>query len=124
MKDFTLILKNQPGTFADLGEALGKAGINMEGICGMPCEGEGLIHVLVKDAIATRKVLEEANIEIRAERDVFVLDIGHKVSKPGTGGELARKLANAGVNIDLIYFGENNKLILGVDDLEKARSAL
>ena len=124
MKDFTLVLKNQLGTFADLGEALGKAGINMEGLCGIPCEGEGLIHVLVKDAIATRKVLEDANIEIRAERDVFVLDIGRKVSKPGTGGEMARKLANAGVNIDLIYVGENNKLVLGVDDMEKARAAL
>ena len=124
MKDFTLIVDNRPGCFADLGEALGKAGINMEGICGIPCEEKGLIHILVEDAIVTRKVLEEANIKIRAERDVLVLDIGHIASKPGKGGEMARKIANAGVNIDLIYVGENNRLVLGVDDLEKARAAL
>ncbi len=124
MKDFTLVIENRPGTLADLGEALGKAGINMEGICGIPCEGKGLIHVLTKDAIATRKVLEEANIQIRAESDVLVLDAGQMVSKAGTGGEMARKLANAGVNINLIYFGENNKLVLGVDDLEKAQASL
>jgi hypothetical protein len=124
LKDFALIVDNRPGCLADLGEALGKAGVNMEGICGIPCEGEGLIHILTKDAIATRKALEEANIQIREERDVLVIDIGHMVTKPGTGGEMARKIANAGVNIDLIYFGENNKLVLGVDDMEKARAAL
>ncbi len=124
MKDLTVILENRPGTLADMGEALGKAGINMEGECGFPCEGEGLIHILIEDTAAARKALEEVGLEVRAERDVLVLDIEPIVGKPGTGGEMFRKIADAGVNIDLIYLAENNRMVLGVDDLDKARAAL
>jgi hypothetical protein len=31
MKDLTVILEDRPGTLADLGEATGRAGINIEG---------------------------------------------------------------------------------------------
>ena len=33
-------------------------------------------------------------------------------------------VGNAGVNIDLIYFAGLNRLIIGVDNLEKAKAAL
>ena len=57
-----VILTDRPGTLADLGETLGKAGINIDGICGFPCEGKGIIHVLLEDATSARKVLEEAGL--------------------------------------------------------------
>lgn len=124
MKDLTVILKNQPGMLADMGETLGKNGINMEGLCGFPLKNEGIIHLLVEDETTTRWVLEDAGFEVRAVREVLVLDIGNIVGKPGTGGKMARKIGNAGVNIDLIYLAENNRIVLGVDDLDKARAAL
>ncbi len=124
MKDLTIILENRPGTIADMGEALGKAGINIEGLCGFPCEDKGTLHILVENPTAARKKLEEAGFEVSNERDVLVLDLGNMVGKPGSGGEMSRKLANAGINIDLMYFAENNRLVLGVDDLGKARSIL
>ena len=124
MKDLTVILKNQPGMLADMGETLGKNGINMEGICGFPLKNEGIIHLLVEDETTTRWVLEDAGFEVRAVREVLVMDIGNIAGKPGTGGKMARKIGNAGVNIDLIYLAENNRIVLGVDDLEKARAAL
>jgi hypothetical protein len=40
-KDLTIILEDHPGTLADVGEPLGKAGINIDGLCGFPCEGKG-----------------------------------------------------------------------------------
>jgi hypothetical protein len=124
MKDLTVILKNQPGMLADMGETLGKMGINMEGICGFPLKNEGIIHILVEDDTTTRWALENAGFEVRAVRDVLVLDIGNIAGKPGTGGKMARRIGKAGVNIDLIYFAENNRIVLGVDNLEKARAAL
>lgn len=124
MKDLTIILKNKPGTLADMGETLGKNGINMEGLCGFPLKNEALVHILVEDEVTTRWILENAGFEVRAVREVLVLDIGHIVGKPGTGGKVARKIGNAGVNIDLIYFAENNRLVLGVDDFKKAQAAL
>jgi len=124
LKDLTIILKNQPGTLADMGETLGKNGINMEGLCGFPLKNEGIIHLLVEDETTTRWVLEDAGFDVRAVREVLVLDIGNIAGKPGTGGKMARKIGNVGVNIDLIYLAENNRIVLGVDDLDKARAAL
>ena len=116
----TVILKNKPGALADMGEALGKMGINMEGLCGFPLKDEAIIHILVEDETTTQWALEEAGFEVRAVREVLILDIGNIAGKPGTGGKLARKIGNAKVNIDLIYLAENNRIVIGVDDLEKA----
>ena len=124
MKDLTVILKNKPGALADMGETLGKNNINIEGLCGFPLKDEGIIHVLVEDDTTTRWILENAGFEVRAVRDVIVLDIGNIAGKPGTGGKLARKIGNAGVNIDLIYLAENNRIVIGVDNLEKANAVL
>jgi len=124
MKDLTVILENRPGALADMGEALGKNGINMEGLCGFPLKGEGIVHILVEEETTAQYVLESAGFEVRAIREVLVLDIGNVVGKPGTGGKLARNIGNVGVNIDLIYLAENNRIVLGVDNLEKAKATL
>ncbi|MFX1489043.1 MAG: amino acid-binding protein [Promethearchaeota archaeon] len=127
MKDITVILENVPGKLADLGEILGKNGINMEGICGIPIKDEGIIHILVEDEIKTRKILEQAGFQVNAVREVLVLtgQPGKNILiEPGSGGKIARKISNAGVNIDLIYFAALNRLIIGVDNIEKAKSAL
>ena len=124
MKDLTVVLKNKPGALADVGELLGRNAINMEGLCGFPLKNEAIVHVLVEDETTTQWILEDAGYDVRAVREVLVVDIGEIVGKPGTGGKMARRIGNAGVNIDLIYFAENNRLVLGVDNLEKARKAL
>ena len=124
MKDLTVIVEHKPGSLADVGELLGKNGINMEGICGYPEKDRGILHVLVEDDSTARWLLENNGFEIRAVRDVLVLDIGNIAGKPGTGGKMARKLGNYGVNIDLLYLAENNRIVLGVDDLNRAHKAL
>jgi hypothetical protein len=118
-KDLTLTLEDRPGTLADMGEVLGKAGINIEGLCGFTSQGKGVIHVLVEDAAAARKALEAAKIHVQEERDALVLNIA---DRPGEFGRLSRKIANAGVNINLSYLATNTRLVLGVDNLDKALS--
>ncbi|MFW9905962.1 MAG: amino acid-binding protein [Candidatus Thorarchaeota archaeon] len=124
MKDITIVLEDKPGTLADLGETLGKANINIEGLCGATCEGEDLIHILVEESGKVYNVLERAGFTIREEREVLVIDIKNIVKKPGAGGTLFRKLALEGININLIYLAENNRIVIGVDDIKKARTVL
>lgn len=124
MKDIAVILENRPGALADMGDILGKNGINMEGLCGIPLNDEGLIHILVEDETVTRYVLESAGFKVSAVREVLVMDIGNIAGKPGSGGKMARKIGNVGVNIDLIYLAEHNKIVIGVDDIKRARNAL
>jgi hypothetical protein len=121
MKDLTVILEDRPGRLADLGEATGNAGINIEGVCGTQ-EGGGTLHILVDDEASARSALGDAGFEVGDERDVLVVDVE---DRPGSMGEVARKIGDAGVNIELVYttFGEV-RLVLGVDDIDKARAAL
>jgi hypothetical protein len=76
----------------------------------------------VGDAAGTRDALREAGIEVSGERDVLVVGIENR---PGAMGEVARRIGDAGANIELVYttFGAV-RLVLGVDDLDKARAAL
>jgi hypothetical protein len=121
--DLTIILEDRPGTMADVGEALGNAAVNIEGLCGFPCEGKGMGHVLVEDAasVAARGALEGIGIEVQRERQVLVMEIENR---PGALAEVSRRIANAGVNIDLVYLAAGNRLVLGVDDADRARRAL
>jgi len=120
-KDLTVILEDRPGTLADMGEALGKAGINIEGCCGFRSEGKGVIHILVEDVVAARRELQQAGLEVRGEREVLVLEVG---DRPGALGDVTRRIAKAGANVDLIYLAANTRLVIGADDLHKARAAV
>jgi hypothetical protein len=121
VKDLTIRGKDRPGTLADTGDLLGKANINIEGITGCRCDGKRVLHILLEDTSVARRVLEEANIEVKEEREVLVVDTK---DQPGELGRITRRLANVGVNINLVYLATNNRLVLGVNDLEKARATL
>jgi hypothetical protein len=120
--DLTVVLEDQPGTLAELGEATGKADINIEGMCVVTREGKGTVHILVEDASATRAALADVGIDVSGEREVLVTEVE---DRPGMMSAVARKLADAGVNIELAYttFG-GIRIVLGVDDIDKARAAL
>lgn len=122
--NLTVILRDEPGQLASLGEATGAAGVNIEGLCAFTGEGRGIIHVLIADDVVDRAVdaLERAGMGIADRRDVLVIDVANQ---PGSLGELARQLTAAGVNIELLYttFG-GVRIVIATDDLSSARVAL
>jgi hypothetical protein len=122
-KDLTIVLQDRPGELSRLGQATGEAGVNIQGMCAFTGEGMGIIHILVDDAkaAAARQALEEAGMGVADERDVLVVDIE---DRPGTLGELARSLAEASVNIELVYTTFGVKLVIATDDMDSARAAL
>jgi len=118
--DLSVMLENRPGMLASLGETLGRAGVNIDGISGIPTQGRAELHVLVEDPAAARQALKAAGMEVQAERPVLVFNME---DRPGELGKLCRRIANAGVNIELIYMATNSRVVIGADNLEKARSA-
>lgn len=118
-KDLTIYLGDHPGSLAKVGEALGKAGVNIDGICGVTVQGKGVIHILVADAAKARRTLEANHIDVAKETDVVVLDVE---DRPGVLGNVARRLATAGVNLHIAYLATSAKLVVGADDLDKVRS--
>jgi hypothetical protein len=67
--DLTITVDDSPGGLASVGEALGAAGINIEGLLGIGMEGRGIIHVCVQDGMAARKALEGAGIKVEGGSD-------------------------------------------------------
>jgi hypothetical protein len=121
-KDLTVVMENRPGKLADLGEATGRAGVNIEGLCAMVGDGKGFIHILVDNAPVAREALEAAGIDVADERDAVIVDLH---DKPGAMGEIARDLAEAGVSIDVAYtIFSGVRLVIVTEDTEKARAAL
>src|SRR6478752_2702463 len=122
MKDLTVIMEDRPGKLAELGEATGRAGINIEGLCAMVGDGKGFIHILVEDGSAARKALEGVGISVADEREAVIVDLHNK---PGAMGEITRDLAEAGVNIDVAYtIFTGVRLVILTEDVEAARQAL
>jgi hypothetical protein len=125
MKDLTVSLEDRPGTLADLGEALGKAGINIEGLCVVSSEGRAIGHVLIEDTAAARAALEGAGIKVEGEAEPLIWETpSDAVDRPGAMGESARIVANAGVNIQLLYLATKNRAVLITSDNKKAAQAL
>lgn len=52
MKDLTILLENRPGALAEMSEALGRAGVSVEGGGAFLVEGRGVAHFLFEDAAA------------------------------------------------------------------------
>lgn len=124
MKDLTVSLEDRPGTLAELGEALGAAGINIEGICAMTAEGRAMVHLLVEDAAATRVALEGAGIKVEGEADPIVAEFPiDQVDRPGTMGAMSRAIADAGVNVKVVYMATKNRGVMVTSDNAKARAA-
>jgi hypothetical protein len=119
-KDLTVVLVNRPGADADVMQALGRAGINIDGVTGSGCAGEGILHVLVDEGAEARRALESAGQVVRAEQDVLVWPVD---DRPGEGGAIMRRIAYAGVNVDFLYLTTGGQLVIGASDLEKARTA-
>lgn len=120
-KDLLVVLPDQPGTLAMMGETLAEAGVNIDGVSGVAVWELGWIHILVKDAARARRALQTAGFEVREERDVLVVPVD---DHPGALGALSRKFADAGVNVELTYLATNNRVVFGVNDLERARAAI
>jgi hypothetical protein len=120
MKDLAIALENRPGALAEMGEALGRAEVSVEGGGAFVVDGKGIAHFLFEDGSAARRALEAAGIRVIVERDVLVQRLHQAV--PGQLGKIARRMAEAGVNIEVVYSDHQNQLILVVDDPAKGRA--
>jgi len=121
VKDLAIELDDRPGALAEMGEALGQAGVSIEGGGAWVVGGRGVAHFLFADGTAARRALEAAGLRVLAERDVVVQRLRQDV--PGQLGQLTRRMADAGVNIEVLYSDHDHQLILVVDDVLRARLA-
>jgi hypothetical protein len=123
--DLTVVLDDRAGQLARMGEALGDAGVNIEGFCATTDDGVGVVHVLVENAMVAQNALILADIKVEGEADAVVIDLTDEdAGKPGTLRRVADKVATAGINITIAYLATGDRAVLVTSDNEKAREAV
>lgn len=120
MKDLAIELENRPGALAEMGEALGRAGVSIEGGGTFVVNGRAIAHFLFSDGPAARAALASAGIRVLEEREVLVQRLNQ--SEPGQLGKIARRMAESGVNIEVLYSDHDHNLILVVDGIARGRA--
>jgi hypothetical protein len=119
--DLIIDIENTPGALAQVAAAISDAGVN---IAAATCVGPGEraeLHILVPHAGAVKHALAISHVAVTREREVVVVDVK---DRPGVLADLARRIAGAGVNLDLVYVATQNRIVFGADDLDALRSAL
>jgi hypothetical protein len=119
--DLIIETENTPGALAQVAAAISDAGVN---IAAATCIGPGEraeLHILVKHAEAARHSLAISHLAVSREREVVVIDVE---DRPGVLADLTRKIARAGVDLDLVYVATRNRVVFGSPDLDGLKAAL
>ena len=119
MKDLAIALDDVPGALALVGETLGRAGVSVEGGGAFAVGGRGYGHFLVEDAAGACEALAAVGVKVTAVREVLTQKLDQ--ARPGELGRLTRRMADAGVNIEVLYSDHEHRLILVVDDIDCGR---
>ena len=123
MSVFTVEVRNQPGELARLCEAMAGRGVNL--VLSATARADGATVVFIADDEAgAETVLQDVGITYTIRPALTI----RMENQPGTGAATFRKLADAGVNADvLLPVRVSDDLFLAVlcvDDQDKARRAL
>ncbi|MFZ2593188.1 MAG: hypothetical protein WAX38_00240 [Minisyncoccia bacterium] len=100
VKQISVDLSNEPGTLAVFAESLTKASVLIEGISVESGHGVSRVHFVVDKPTEATAVLTELgeNVSIKEILSVTLLE-----RKMGQIAKIARMLADAQINIDVIY---------------------
>ncbi|MFI2102323.1 hypothetical protein ACH436_03470 [Isoptericola sp. NPDC019693] len=118
-QDLEVLLPRTPGALADLGEALGRAGVSLEGGGVTTLDGGRVAHFLVDDGPRALAALAAAGIGPAVARGVVTTRLAQDV--PGQMGTFARRLADAGVTVEHLYSDHDGNLVLLVADEDVPR---
>ena len=119
--DLVIEIKNEPGALARIATAISDAGVNLAAATCMGTADQVQLHILVPHAEAARHALAISQVAVSREREVVVVDVE---DRPGVLAELTRKVAQAGIDLDLVYVATRNRLVFGAADLAGLKAAL
>ncbi|MCW8926668.1 MAG: hypothetical protein OQJ84_10440, partial [Xanthomonadales bacterium] len=74
MYDLCIELEEHPGNLALIGETLGAAGVNINGLSVTNTKTRDVIHLVVDDPGSATQALRNSGIEVHEVSEVFVLD--------------------------------------------------
>lgn len=118
--DFTIVVPQTKGSLANLAEELGREKINIEGLCGVEQNGTSMVHLLTTDKAATTLAITKVGYKVVRETEVIVERVENH---PGALGKVARRLADAGINLTTVYLATDTRLVLGCENISSLENA-
>jgi hypothetical protein len=119
--DLVIEIENSPGTLAEVAAAISDAGVNLAAATCVGPAQQAELHILVPHPEAAKHALAISHLAVTREREVVVVEVE---DRPGELADMARRIAKAGVNLDLVYVATRNRVVFGSPDLPALRSAL
>jgi hypothetical protein len=119
--DLVIDVENTPGALAEVAGSVSDAGVNL---AAATCIGSGEsaeLHILVPHPEPVRHALANSHLAVSREREVVVVEVE---DRPGVLADLARMVARAGVNLDLVYIATRDRVVFGAPDLDALKAAL
>ena len=119
--DLVIDIENSPGALARVAASISDAGVNIAAATCIGTAEKAELHILVKHAEAVKHSLAISHLAVTREREVVVVDVE---DRPGVLADLTRRIARAGVDLDLVYIATRNRVVFGSPDLEALKAAL
>ena len=119
--DLVIEIENEPGALARVAAAISDAGVNLAAATCMGSTDQVELHILVPHAEAARHALAISQVGVTREREVVVVEVE---DRPGVLADLTRRVARAGVDLDLVYVATRNRIVFGAADLDGLKAAL
>jgi hypothetical protein len=119
--DLVIAIENEPGALARVAAAISDAGVNIAAATCIGKSEEVELHVLVPHGEAAKHALSISGLAVTREREVVVVDVE---DRPGVLADLTRKIARAGIDLDLVYVATRNRVVFGSPDLDGLKAAL
>jgi len=120
--DLVIDIENTPGALAQVAQAISDAGVNIAAATFVGPGARAEIHILVKHAEAAKHALAISHgVTVTREREVVVVEVE---DRPGVLADLTRRIAKAGVDLDLVYVATRNRIVFGAADLDALKAAL
>lgn len=119
--DLVIDVENSPGALARVTAAVSDAGVNLAAATCVGTHEMAELHILVKHPEAAKHSLALSQLAVSREREVVVIDVE---DRPGVLADLTRRIAKAGINLDLVYVATQNRVVFGAGDMNALREAL
>ena len=119
--DLVIDIENVPGALAEVAAAISDAGVNIAAATCLGLGDRAELHILVPHAEAAKHVLAISHVAVSREREVVVVDVE---DRPGVLADLTRRIAKAGIDLDLVYVATRNRVVFGAPDLDGLRAAV
>ena len=120
--DLVIDIENSPGALARVAAAISDAGVNIAAATCLHPGDHAELHILVKHAEAAKHALAVSHgVSVASEREVVVVQVD---DRPGVLADLTRKVAEAGIDLDLVYVATQNRVVFGAKNIQALREAL